>query len=350
MNAAVPERLDIVRPDDWHLHLRDGARMAAVVADTAARFARAIVMPNLATPITTVALAYAYRERIIAALGSARVAFEPLMTLYLTDETPVAEIDAAAASRYVYACKLYPAGATTNSAAGVTSIDNLDSVLERMQARDLPLLVHGEVVDDDIDIFDREQLFIERVLEPLRARYPALRIVFEHVTTAAAVEFVLANDQATAATITPQHLLATRNDLLAGGLRPHYYCLPILKTQRDRDALIAAATSGDARFFLGTDSAPHGRSEKESACGCAGCYTAHAAIELYAMAFESVGALDKLEGFASYHGAAFYGLPVNDQRLTLVRESWEVPASLAFGDTELVPFGANTRLEWSLAT
>lgn len=347
--TSSPDRIDIVQPDDWHLHLRDGARLNSVVGHTARRFARAIVMPNLSPPVTTVASAYSYRERILAAVGDNQGHFEPLMTLYLTDDTPTSEIDAAAASRHVHACKLYPAGATTNSAAGVTRIDNIAGVLERMQEKDLPLLVHGEVTDSDVDIFDREQVFIERVLAPLRARYPALRIVFEHLTTAAAVDFVRSQPAATAATITPQHLMLTRNDLLAGGIRPHLYCLPVLKTADDRAALLQAATSGDSRFFLGTDSAPHARLDKETACGCAGCYTAHAAIELYATAFDAVGALDRLEAFASFHGADFYRLPRNSRRLTLVRQPQQLAPAIPFGDSELVPFAAGQQIPWSLA-
>ena len=344
----MSERLRLIRPDDWHLHLRDGAQMADVLMHTAERFARAIVMPNLDPPVTTVQQAAAYRARILDALD-AGMAFEPLMTLYLTDNTSTAEIDAAADSGFVYACKLYPAGATTNSDRGVTDVDAIQSVLERMAGRGLPLLVHGEVTRPDVDVFDRERVFIDQVLEPLRARLPQLRIVFEHVTSAAAVEFVCAQSENVAATITPQHLMLTRNDLLAGGLRPHNYCLPVLKTRADRDALVRAATSGDARFFLGTDSAPHARGRKESACGCAGVYSAHAALELYAQVFETAGALERLEAFASLHGAAFYGLPRNRDHLTLQRRPRQIPAAYDFAGDELVPFAAGSTLDWSLA-
>ncbi len=344
----MSERLRLTRPDDWHLHLRDGKQMAAVVGHSAQRFGRAIVMPNLDPPVTTVAEAAAYRARILQALP-ANAEFEPLMTLYLTDNTTSDDIDAAANSDCVYACKLYPAGATTNSDSGVTHIEAIDAVLERMAELDVPLLVHGEVTADDVDVFDRERVFIDRVLAPLRNRLPQLRIVFEHVTTSEAVAFVMAQPDNVAATITPQHLMLTRNDLLAGGLRPHNYCLPVLKTQPDRDALVSAATGGDRRFFLGTDSAPHARRAKESACGCAGVYSAHAALELYAQVFESAGALDRLEGFASLHGASFYGLPRNRAKVTLERKPQQIPATYPFAGEELVPFGAGGTLDWSFA-
>ncbi|MBT8144108.1 MAG: dihydroorotase [Gammaproteobacteria bacterium] len=343
----MTDTLTLVRPDDWHLHLRDGERLAAVVGHSARQFARAIVMPNLTPPVTTVAAAQRYRERILDALPGDND-FGPLMTLYLTDETSAQEIDRAAASDHVYACKLYPAGATTNSDAGVTDIRRCDDALARMAEHGMPLLVHGEVTDDVVDIFEREAQFIDRVLAPLCERVPALRVVFEHVTTKAAVQFVESLPGRLAATITPQHLLLTRNDLLAGGLRPHHYCLPVLKTFEDRDALITAATSGSAQFFLGTDSAPHARHEKESACGCAGTYSAHAAIELYAEAFDRAGALDKLEGFASLHGPGFYRLPVNRDTITLTRQNWTVPASFPFAGNELVPLGAGTDLAWKM--
>ncbi len=342
------ETLTLTRPDDMHVHLRDGALMAGVLADTAARFARAIVMPNLKPPVVTVAQARAYRDRIMAALpGGAD--FTPLMTLYLTDSTPPSEIKAAAASGFVHAVKYYPAGATTNSDEGVTAMAKVTPALEEMQRAGLPLLVHGEVTDAHVDVFDRERVFIEHVLQPLVRDFPALKIVFEHVTTGEAVDFVLDAPANIAATLTAHHLLLNRNAMLAGGMRPHHYCAPVPKRERDREALVRAAVSGNPKFFLGTDSAPHARHAKESACGCAGIYTAHAAIELYAGVFEQAGALDKLEGFASFYGAGFYGLPRNQGKITLKRESWRVPDSLPFGEHTLVPFRAGGECTWKLS-
>jgi dihydroorotase len=340
-------QLTLRAPDDWHLHLRDGAQLAAVLPHSAAQFRRAIVMPNLAPPVTTTAAALAYRERILAALPAGS-RFTPLMTLYLTDRTDPAEIGRARASGHVHACKLYPAGATTNSDAGVTDIRRIDAVLEAMAAAGLPLLVHGEVTRPEVDVFDREACFIDEVLAPLRERVPALRIVFEHVTTAAAVQFVMSQPQGIGATITPQHLLMNRNWLFQGGIRPHHYCLPVLKRERDRLALLEAVARGDARFFLGTDSAPHARSAKEAACGCAGIFSANAALELYAEAFEAAGALDQLPAFASEHGPRFYGLPLNEGTVTLERTEWNVPESFAYGDGTLVPLRAGGRLGWRL--
>ena len=343
MNALV-----IRRPDDWHLHLRDGAALAAVLPFTAARFARAIVMPNLSPPVTTTAAALAYRERILGALP-AGARFEPLMTLYLTDHTPAEEIARAKAAGCVLGCKLYPAGATTHSAAGVTDVRRLDAVLARMEELGLVLQVHGEVTDPTVDVFERESRFIDTVLGPLAARHPRLRIVFEHITTRAALEFVLSARAGVAATITPQHLLMNRNALFAGGLRPYHYCAPVLKTEEDRAALLAAVARGGTRLFLGTDSAPHARTAKETACGCAGIFSAHAGIELYAEAFAAAGALDRLEAFASGHGADFYGLPRNRDTVTLLAEPWEVPARYPFGTEELVPLRAGERIAWRLA-
>ena len=340
--------LVIRRPDDWHLHLRDGAGLAAVLPFTAARFARAIVMPNLTPPVTTVAAALAYRERIRAALP-AGVQFEPLMTLYLTDHTPVEEITRAQAAGGVLGCKLYPAGATTHSDAGVTDARRLDAVFARMAEVGLVLQVHGEVTDPAVDVFAREARFIYTVLAPLAARHPQLRIVFEHITTRAALEFVLKGREGIAATVTPQHLLMNRNALFTGGLRPHHYCLPVLKAEEDRVALLAAVARGSPRLFLGTDSAPHARAAKEGACGCAGIFSAHAGIELYAEAFAAAGALEKLESFASSYGADFYGLPRNQGTITLVAEPWEVPASYPFGTEQLVPLRAGERIAWRLA-
>jgi dihydroorotase len=342
------QTLTIVRPDDWHLHLRDGQELAAVAAFTAARFARAVVMPNLRPPVTTVEAARRYRERVQAALPP-QSSFEPLMTLYLTEGMRPGEVDRAADSGFVCGIKCYPAGATTHSDAGVTSLARCDAVLERMQERDLVLQLHGEAVGPDVDPFDRETAFIDRELGRLVRKFPRLRIVLEHVTTAAGVAFVRAQAPGrVAATITPQHLLLTRSALFEGGLRPHLYCLPLLKREADREALLDAATSGDARFFLGTDSAPHARAAKESDCGCAGVFSAHAGIELYAKAFELAGALDRLEAFASFHGADFYRLPRNRGTLTLVREPWTVPERYPYGAGELVPFGAGQRLDWRL--
>jgi len=340
-------RLTITRPDDWHLHLRDGAALAAVLPHTAARFARAIVMPNLKPPVTTTEQAAAYRARIVAALP-AGAQFEPLMTLYLTDRTSVGEIERARSSGIVHGCKLYPAGATTHSDAGVTDIRRLDDTLARMAELGLPLQVHGEVTDAETDIFDREARFIDAVLAPLIERVPRLKVVFEHITTRAASEFVRTARAGVAATITPHHLLLTRNALLAGGIRPHLYCLPILKTETDRRALLEAATSGNPRYFLGTDSAPHARHTKETACGCAGIYSAHAGIELYAEAFEDAGALARLEAFAAHFGADYYGLPRNRTTITLAKAAWTVPATHAFGADTLVPWHAGESLRWQL--
>lgn len=342
-------QIQIRRPDDWHLHLRDGAAMAAVLPFTAARFARAIVMPNLKPPVTTTAAAGAYRDRILAALP-ANARFSPLMTLYLTDRMDPAEIDRAKASGFVHACKLYPAGATTNADSGVTDIRRVDGVLERMSDAGLPLLVHGEVTARHVDVFDREARFIDEVLAPTIERLPRLRVVFEHITTAQAAVFVASARDGVAATITPQHLLHNRNAIFEGGIRPHYYCLPILKTEPDREALLQAATSGNPRFFLGTDSAPHAQHTKENACGCAGMFSAHAGIELYAEAFEAAGKLDKLEGFASDFGADFYGLPRNPEKITLVKRDWKPPASYPMGDGHLVPMRANESIAWELAS
>lgn len=342
------QSLTLTRPDDWHLHLRDGAALAAVLPDTARRFARAIIMPNLKPPVTTVAQAAAYRTRILAALP-AGMKFEPLMTLYLTDDTAPEEIGAAKESGFVHAVKLYPAGATTNSAAGVTDLGKCRMTLARMEALGLPLLVHGEATDPAVDVFDREAVFIARVAQPLLKDFPALRLVFEHITTHEAVQFVLGAGANVAATITAHHLLFNRNALFFGGIRPHLYCLPVLKREAHRLALVAAATSGNPKFFLGTDSAPHARSTKEAACGCAGCYTAHAGIELYAQAFEAAAALDRLEGFASHYGADFYGLPRNTGKITLVRDSWAPPAVLPFtGEDPLVPLLAGETIAWRL--
>jgi len=340
--------LTIRRPDDWHLHLRDAAALAAVLPFTATRFARAIVMPNLKPAITTTALALDYRRRILAALP-AGAAFEPLMTLYLTDTTPPEEVQRARDSGCVFGFKLYPAGATTHSDGGVTDVARIAPVLERMAELGVVLEVHGEVTDPTVDIFDREVRFIDRVLAPLIERLPALRVVLEHITTRAAVDFVLGSRAGVAATVTPQHLLMNRNALFAGGIRPHHYCAPILKAEAERAALLAAVTGGSARFFLGTDSAPHARRAKEGASGCAGIFSAHAGIELYAEAFESAGALDRLEGFASLHGADFYGLPRNSGTITLLREPWQVPEHYPFGGDELVPLRAGERIAWRLA-
>jgi dihydroorotase len=340
--------LTIRRPDDLHLHLRDGEAMRSVLPFTAARFARALVMPNLRPPVTATAQALAYRQRILDAVP-AGVTFEPLMTLYLTDSTDPAEVDRAKASGCIVGFKLYPAGATTHSDAGVTDIRRIDAVLSRMEEQDIVLEVHGEVTDPGVDVFDREARFIDEVLAPLAQRFPRLRIVFEHITTRAATEFVLGSRRGIAATITPQHLLMNRNALFAGGIRPHHYCLPVLKSQADREALLGVVASGDSRFFLGTDSAPHARGAKEAACGCAGIFSAHGAIELYAEAFESVGALERLEAFSSEHGADFYRLPRNEGRLTLVKQPWEVPGSYPFGPDQIVPLRAGERIGWRLS-
>jgi dihydroorotase len=341
-------KITIARPDDWHLHLRDGEHLRAVLPDTARRFARAIVMPNLKPPVTTTALALEYRGRILAALP-AGARFEPLMTLYLTDNTRPEEIAAARASGRVHAAKYYPAGATTNSDSGVTDIAKCARVLEAMEKHGMPLLVHGEVTDPAVDVFDREKVFIERVLAPLVGRHAGLKVVMEHITTREAAGFVTAAPPRVAATITAHHLLLSRNALFAGGIRPHHYCLPVVKRETHRQALVAAAASGNPRFFLGTDSAPHARHTKETDCGCAGIYTAHAGIELYAEVFAAAGALDRLEGFASRHGPLFYGLPVNHDTITLAEETWPVPRDTAFGADRLVPFRAGERVGWRLA-
>jgi len=340
--------IEIRRPDDWHLHLRDGAAMAAVLPHTAARFARAIVMPNLKPPVTTTDAATRYRARIVAALP-AGADFTPLMTLYLTDRTAPDEIDRARASGVVFGCKLYPAGATTNADSGVTDIRHVDETLARMAELGMPLLVHGEVTGREVDVFERETRFISEVLTPTLARHPKLRVVFEHITTRGAVDFVKGARAGVAATITPQHLLLNRNAIFEGGIRPHYYCLPILKTEPDRAALLEAATSGDPRFFLGTDSAPHAQHTKENACGCAGMFSAHAGIELYAEAFEAAGKLDRLEGFAADFGADFYGLPRNPGRLRLVKQEWTPPANYPLGgDDRVVPMRAGEAVAWQL--
>ncbi len=342
----MTQELTLTRPDDWHLHVRDGAALDVVVPHTAAQFARAIIMPNLKPPVTTAEQALAYKKRILAAVPRG-MAFEPLMTLYLTDNLDPAEIARAKAAGVV-ACKLYPAGATTNSDAGVTDLRKIYPVLEAMQREGVLLLVHGEVTTSDIDLFDREAVFIERHLMPLRRDFPALKIVMEHITTSEAVQYVSAADSHLAATITAHHLLYNRNAIFTGGIRPHYYCLPVLKRETHRQALVQAAISGDPRFFLGTDSAPHPAHLKEHATGCAGCYTAHAAMEMYAEAFDQAGALDKLEGFASLFGADFYGLPRNTDRITLRRENWTPPESYAFGEAELKPLRSGEALPWRL--
>jgi len=339
--------LKLTRPDDWHLHLRDDALMHSVLPDTARQFARAIVMPNLRPPVTTTAQALAYRSRILAALPVG-MPFEPLMTLYLTDNTLAGEIRRAKQSGLVHALKLYPEGATTNSDEGVTDLRKTYAALEEMQRCGMPLLVHGEVTDPAVDVFDREAVFIECVLQPLLRDLPGLRVVFEQITTREAVQFVGEAPDNIAATITAHHLLYNRNAMLVGGIRPHYYCLPVLKRETHREALVQAATGGSKKFFLGTDSAPHTQHTKEAACGCAGCYTAHAAIELYAEAFEQAGALDKLEAFASFYGADFYGLPRNKQSVTLRKEEWQAPATVGFGEHRLVPLRAGEMLKWKL--
>jgi len=341
-------QITITRPDDWHLHLRDGEALAAVLPHSARQFARAIVMPNLRPPITTVAMAADYRQRVVAALP-AGMEFEPLMTLYLTDDTPADEIRRAVDSGFVKAIKLYPAGATTNSDAGVTDLARCDAALAEMERLGLPLLVHGEVTDPSVDIFDREKVFIDTVLQPLRARHPGLRVGFEHITTKEAADFVVAAGDNVAATITAHHLLYNRNAIFVGGVCPHYYCLPVLKRETHRQALVQAATSGSPKFFLGTDSAPHARGIKEAACGCAGCYTAHAALELYAEAFEVAGALDKLEAFASFNGPDFYCLPRNTGQIRLEKKPWRSPEGYAYvGHDTLVPLRAGEWLNWQL--
>jgi len=340
--------LRIQRPDDWHVHLRDGAALKSVAHFTAERFGRAIVMPNLKPAVTTTELARAYRQRILAALPAAS-RFEPLLTLYLTDGTSADEINRAKDAGFIHGVKLYPAGATTHSDAGVTDIKHVNAVLARMEKIGMRLLVHGESPQPDVDVFDRETHFIDTVLAPLVERFPALQVVFEHITTAQAVEFVSSARRGVAATITPQHLLHNRNAIFSRGIRPHYYCLPILKRERDRRALLSAATSGDPRFFLGTDSAPHEKNAKENACGCAGMFTAHAAIELYAEAFDSAGKLDRLEGFASHFGADFYGLPRHTETVALQKESWVVPEKYPFGDGALIPYRGGEPVGWRLA-
>ena len=341
--------LTITRPDDWHLHLRDGEPMRSVVGATARVFGRAVVMPNLEPPVTTVAAAAAYRERIAAALplGSR---FAPLLTLYLTDDTPVAEIQEARRSGFVIGVKYYPAGATTHSASGVSAIERVYPALDAMQSNAMPLLIHGEVTAPEVDVFDRERRFVDQTLRRIVEDFPGLRIVLEHITTREAVDFVAGAPAQVGATITPQHLLYSRNALFKGGIRPHLYCNPILKNEEHRQALLKAATGGNAKFFLGTDSAPHARGSKENACGCAGCYSAHAALELYAEAFDAARALDKLEAFASFHGADFYGLPRNSDTVTLRREAWIVPEEYAFGAQTVVPLNAGATMQWRVAT
>jgi dihydroorotase len=347
-NRGMPDSLTITRPDDWHVHLRDGAAMASVVGATARQFARAIVMPNLKPPVVDVAMARAYRERILAALPK-DARFEPLMTLYLTDDTRAEEIARAKASGIVKAVKYYPAGATTNSASGVTDIRKCDAALGAMQEAGMPLLVHGEVTDPAVDLFDREAVFLDRVLAPLLSRFPKLKVVVEHITTREAAAFVERAPANIGATVTAHHLLLNRNALFAGGFRPHHYCLPVIKREEHRQALVRAATSGNPKFFLGTDTAPHARGAKECECGAAGIYTAHAALELYAEAFEAAGALDKLEAFASFFGADFYGLPRNSGSVTLEKAEWQVPREYPFGDTAVVPLRAGEKLGWRVA-
>ena len=344
----TPTHIDIIQPDDMHVHLRDGDALGTVVPHTAHQFARAMVMPNLKPPVTSADMAAAYQARIMAATPEG-VDFTPLMTLYLTDRTSPEEVETAFKAG-VKGFKLYPAGATTNSDAGVTSLDRCSAALEMMEALGLPLLVHGEVTDADIDIFDREAVFIDRILIPLRARYPKLKVVLEHITTRHAAEYVASSEDGIASTITAHHLLYNRNAMLVGGIRPHYFCLPILKRESHREALIAAAASGNPRFFLGTDSAPHAQHTKENACGCAGCYTALHAMELYATAFEQVGALDKLEGFSSVFGAQFYGLPLNARKVRLLKEEWTLPDALSFVDGQsLLPLNAGETMGWKFA-
>jgi dihydroorotase len=347
MQTPVPQVLTFARPDDWHLHLRDGAALAAVLPHTARQFARAIVMPNLRPPVTSLEMAEAYRGRILAALPAGS-RFEPLMTLYLTDNTAPGEIKLAKASGKVHAVKYYPAGATTNSDSGVTRLEHCFRVLEAMEAAGLPLLLHGEVTDPEVDVFDREQVFIDTVLPQITQRFPGLRLVLEHITTREAATYVAQAPDNIAATVTAHHLLMNRNAMFAGGIRAHHYCLPLLKREAHRQALVQAATSGSPKFFLGTDSAPHARGSKEAPCGHAGIYTAHAAIELYAEAFEAAGALDRFEAFASFHGADFYRLPRNTGTITLRRERWQVQSSLPLGEDELVPLRAGETLHWRL--
>ena len=342
------DQISLIKPDDWHVHLRDGDALATTVPHTARTFGRAIVMPNLEQPVVSVELAEQYRQRIVAAIPEGNE-FEPLMTLYLTDAMAPAEVERIAASESVHAVKYYPAGATTNSDNGVTAIDKVMAVLEKMAECGVPLLIHGEVTDSQIDIFDREKVFIDTILEPIMSRIPGLKIVLEHITTRDAVEFVSGQPENVAATITVHHLLHNRNDLLAGGVRPHFYCLPILKRNVHQQALIAAATSGDEKFFLGTDSAPHAQQRKETACGCAGIYTAPAALELYTEVFEQAGALDQLEAFCSLNGPRFYGLPVNGSSIRLSKESWEVPAQYALGQDKVVPLRSGEVVQWRVS-
>lgn len=353
MSGQSNNTLTIIRPDDWHLHLRDGAVLESVVAHTANQFARAIVMPNLRPPVTTTELALAYSDRIYVALAKAgidRSTFTPLMTLYLTDNTSADEVARASESGLIHAIKLYPAGATTNSDAGVSDLlGRCTPALEAMQRLGMPLLVHGEVTDPAVDLFDREAVFIERVMIPLRAAFPELKVVFEHLTSSDGVDYVSQADGPVAATITAHHLLYNRNALFQGGVRPHWYCLPVLKREKHRLALLKAATSGRGRFFLGTDSAPHAKGLKENACGCAGCYTALHAMELYASAFDSVGQIEQLEAFASLNGPAFYGLPVNQTQLTLERSAYQIPAELPMADSTVVPLAAGESLAWKVA-
>ena len=340
-------KIQITRPDDWHLHIRDGEPMQDVVSFTAQQFSRAIIMPNLKPPITTVAAAHSYRERILAAVDP-RYTFNPLMTIYLTDNTQAQEILKLKDSEHVVAVKYYPAGATTNSDDGVSNLKKTYDVLAAMEKHGIPLLIHGEVTDPDIDVFDREKFFIDRHLIALNRKFPKLKIVLEHITTQEAVDFILSTDKHLAATITPHHLLLNRNAMFIGGIRPHHYCLPILKREKHRKALIYAATSGNQKFFLGTDSAPHSKANKETHCGCAGIFSAHIALELYATAFEKANALNKLEGFCSFFGPDFYGLPRNSTTITLCKQNWEVPASLKFGEDELTPFFSKQQLSWKL--
>jgi dihydroorotase len=339
--------ITIKRPDDWHLHLREGAALQAVLPDTAKRFGRAIVMPNLRPPVTTTALASAYRDRILNALP-AGMKFEPLMTLYLTDNTPPDEIAKAKASGFVHGVKMYPSGATTNSDSGVTSLEKSYKTIAAMQEHGMPLLVHAEVTDGNVDVFDREKVFIERHMRPLMQQFPALKVVFEHITTQDAVQFVQSQPSNVAATITAHHLLMNRNAMFTGGIRPHHYCLPVLKREEHRLALVQAAISGSPKFFLGTDSAPHAKSAKEASCGCAGMYTAHAAIELYAEVFDEMHALDKFEGFASVFGPNFYGLPVNQDTISLQKQAWQVPDTIPYDNDVLVPLRAGQMVQWQL--
>ncbi len=347
MTTSNITQLTITQPDDWHLHLRDESALIRTVADSGRYFGRAIVMPNLRPPVTTTALAISYRERILQARPDNNN-FAPLMTLYLTDNTTAEEIQLAHQSGIVHAVKLYPAGATTNSDAGVTDLKLCSQALAEMERLQMPLLVHGEVTDSDIDVFDREKVFIDQVLIPLLNTFPALKVVFEHITTADAVDFVIESNARVAATITPHHLLLNRNDLLVGGIHPHNYCLPVLKRNTHQQALIKAATSSNPKFFLGTDSAPHTQHLKENACGCAGIYSGHAAIELYAEAFEAAQALDKLENFASHFGADFYALARNSKKITLIKESWTVPDNYDFAGENLIPMWAGEQINWKV--